>query len=326
MSSNDEAAASNGGEMKKYVYKSGATYEGQFDGNKRHGRGHWSHPQGETYEGEYVNNRPEGLGVYTFSDSGKRYVGTWAGGRMNGEGVYYFNHDASAYFHGTYVDDMKEGEGHYMYESGLMTKQRWAKNKLVSEEEASPLDVVKDAVEVRRLVEAVQKVAPRELGELPPPSEVRTFQFPSGATYTGQYFGTKKHGRGYWLHPEGDSYEGQFVNNKHNGWGVYVIGRSGKKYVGEWRGGKMHGMGVYFFNPMETEYYVGLYQDDVKNGRGLYHFSESGNSKMQLWENGVLTKEADADPVIDKDYVAAVKEIISIVKPFAPNYEPVFAA
>lgn len=314
-------------EVKTYQYKSGAVYEGTFDGNLRSGRGHWSHPSGETYEGQYANNKFEGLGVYVFNNTGKRYLGNWHGGQMNGMGIYYFNRENTAYYVGNYTDDKKDGSGHYMYETGIMTSQKWAAGQLKSEEETSPVEMVKVAIAKKELSEAVRVVAPKVLGEIPPPSEVRTFQFPSGATYTGQYFGTKKHGRGYWLHPEGDSYEGQFENNKHNGWGVYIIGRSGKKFVGLWQDGKMNGMGVYFFNPHETEYFIGFYRDDVKHGRGLYHFADSGNNRIQIWENGTLKEEADAGEAIVKEYLDTIRRIVDTVKPFAPSYEPIaFAA
>ncbi|GET93472.1 hypothetical protein, conserved [Leishmania tarentolae] len=308
--------------IKTYTYKSGAVYEGTFDGNMRSGRGHWTHPQGERYEGEYKDNKQNGLGVYIFSETGKKYLGNWEAGQMNGAGLYFFNNDCTAYYFGNYTKDKKDGDGHYMYETGVMTTQKWNMGALLKEEETPPSEIVECAVKIKELMDAVRAMAPKELGEIPPPSEVRTFQFPSGATYTGQYFGTKKHGRGYWLHPEGDSYEGQFDSNHHSGWGVYVIGRSGKKYVGQWRNGKMNGIGVYFFNPQETEYYVGLYRDDVKNGRGMYHFAESGVSMVQMWENGVLRQEAEANKLTEKAYEEAIRKIIEVVKPYAPNYEP----
>ncbi|ESL10437.1 hypothetical protein TRSC58_01830 [Trypanosoma rangeli SC58] len=305
-----------------HTYKSGAVYEGMFAGTKRHGRGRWHHPQGETYEGEYVDNRQEGLGIYRFDDSCKCYLGHWKAGEMDGEGVYYFTPDRGTYYVGGYAQDKKHGRGLYCYENGVVTAQMWVQGALQREEEATPLQRVNGELQVEEITAAVRRVAPRELGELPPPSEVRTFQFPSGATYTGQYHGTKKHGVGHWVHPEGDSYEGQFEQNRHSGWGVYVIGRSGKKYVGHWRDGKMNGMGVYFFNSAETEYFVGAYKNDVKHGCGLYHFAERGNNKLQLWENGSLRKETEAEAAVVREYNAAMQKIIEIVLRFAKQYQP----
>ncbi|KAF5220609.1 hypothetical protein ECC02_006328 [Trypanosoma cruzi] len=308
-----------------HTYKSGAVYEGAFNGTKRHGRGHWHHPHGETYEGEYVNNKQEGLGIYRFDDSCKCYIGHWKEGEMHGEGVYYFTSDHSTFYFGEYAHEKKHGNGLYCYENGFVTSQEWDQGVLQREEEATPLQRVDAEVQVEELTAAVRSVAPKELGVQPPPSEVRSFQFPSGATYTGQYYGTKKHGVGHWVHPEGDSYDGQFEHNKHSGWGVYVIGQSGKKYVGHWRDGKMNGIGVDFFNKQETEYFIGSYKNDVKHGCGLYHFAERGNNKLQLWENGRLKKEADAEETAVQGYGAAMHKILQIVRRFAPHYEPLVA-
>lgn len=309
-------------ENKTYTYQSGAVYEGTFKGTKRHGRGHWQHPDGEVFEGEYEDNKQHGLGVYVFGSSGKRYLGSWAQGEMSGEGIYYFT-ARSMYYVGGYEKDKKHGTGFYMYENGVLTLQSWSYGEMTSETEAQPRDHVEAARKVREIFCSVRKVAPKQLGAQPAALDVKTFQFPSGATYTGEYYGTKKHGLGYWLHPEGDSFEGEFEDNRHVGWGVYVTGKSGKKYVGQWEDGKMSGWGVYFFTPQETEYYVGQYRDDRKHGMGMYHFAESGDSKVMTWENGQLVKEFDADENTVVSFVTAIKRIVDIVGRVAPHYKPV---
>jgi hypothetical protein len=307
-------------EFKTYTYQSGAVYEGSFRGTKRHGSGYWRHPDGETYEGEYNNNKQHGRGVYVFGKAGKQYVGNWDTGVMQGLGAYYFNAGKSTYFVGQYVADKKHGSGYYMYENGLLTQQTWTDGELQSEQEASPVDRVECARALHALVIDVRAVAPKELGKQPENLDVKNFKFPSGATYCGQFSGSKKHGQGYWAHPDGDSYEGAFEDNKHCGWGVYVSGKSGKKYVGQWTDGMMHGCGIYFFNPQETEYFVGQYRNDKKDGVGLYHFAETGSSKAQLWEAGELIKETDSDENAVMGYVAAIKKIIEVVSPNAPRY------
>ncbi|EPY35790.1 hypothetical protein AGDE_07237 [Angomonas deanei] len=318
---------SDNGEVKTLTYKSGAVYEGTFDSdNNRSGRGHWRHPNGETYEGEYRKNTMHGLGIYLHADTGKCYLGRWDMGVMQGRGVYYFDKQKLAAYIGHYTNDKKDEDGYYRYESGVVTFQRWSSGTLSSEREATPLEVVESAIEEKDICERVRLVAPKELGEVPPPSDIRTFQFPTGPTYTGQYCGTKKHGQGYWLHPGRGQLQGQFEYNKHQGWGVYITGRNGKRYVGQWKDAKMNGVGVYFFNPEETEYFIGMYRDDKKHGRGMYHFSDKGNSMVQLWDNGTLEQESPADAKLESDFNEALKRIVECVKPFAPNYVSRFQA
>ena len=315
-----DTAAGTALERKTYTYQSGAVYQGQFKGAKRHGQGHWQHPDGEVYEGQYDDNRQNGWGVYVFGKTGKRYVGQWARGMLHGKGVYFFNAAQTAFYLGTYADDKKHGDGYYMYENNVMTAQTWKAGELVQEREASPAERVECAKQMSEIQREVRAVAPLVLGPLPAKLEVKNFQFPSGATYCGQFTGTKKFGQGFWSHPEGDSYEGQFENNRHEGWGVYISGRSGKKYVGQWHDGLMHGWGVYFFTPQETEFFVGQYVSDKKHGIGMYHYAESGQSKEQLWADGELVKETDADESKVQEFLEAIRTLLQVVRPFAPRY------
>lgn len=43
--------------LPKYEFKSGATYEGEWLGNKRDGKGIQIWPDGAKYDGEWVNNK-----------------------------------------------------------------------------------------------------------------------------------------------------------------------------------------------------------------------------------------------------------------------------
>lgn len=308
--------------IQDYTFPSGATYSGTFKENLRHGKGFWSHPKGEMYEGEYEHNKKHGLGVYCFKNTGKMYIGEWKNDKIDGEGIYYFNASHTALYFGQYHADKKHGKGIYLYENGILTAQEWREGELVHES-LLPIDqFLEYAIRKRSLIHRVRRaVASRLLGELPPESEVRAFQFPSGATYTGQYYGAKKHGTGQWVHPEGDQYDGQFEFNKHHGWGIYTIGRTGKKFIGEWKAGKMNGVGVYFFTPEETEYFVGTYRNDVKHGRGMYHFVRDQKNKVQWWEEGTLVKEENASEEEVAAYEKLIQDIIDVVKSNAPEYQ-----
>lgn len=308
--------------IQDYTFPSGATYIGTFKDNLRHGKGYWVHPVGEVYEGEYELNKKQGLGVYSFKSSGKMYIGEWKNNKVEGEGIYYFNSPHTALYFGQYAADQKHGKGIYLYENGVLTSQEWREGELVRETQLPPEELLQYAVRKRALIDRVRRlVAPRALGKVPPESEIRVFQFPSGSTYRGQYYGTKKHGTGQWVHPEGDQYDGQFEFNKHHGWGIYTIGESGKKFVGEWKTGKMNGVGVYFFTPEETEYFVGTYRNDVKHGKGMYHFVAENKNKVQWWEEGTLVKEENASEEEAKAYQKLIQDIIDVVKPYAPDYQ-----
>eukprot|EP01083_Nonionella_stella_P278811 948225_1 len=69
--------------------------------------------------------------------------------------------------------------------------------------------------------------------------------YPSGATYEGDYQGTKRHGTGTYRFSNGDVYKGEWKNGKMCGKGEYT--RNGNVYKGEWKNGEMCGKGEYTF-------------------------------------------------------------------------------
>eukprot|EP01062_Namystynia_karyoxenos_P059239 TRINITY_DN50687_c0_g1_i1.p1 TRINITY_DN50687_c0_g1~~TRINITY_DN50687_c0_g1_i1.p1 ORF type:complete len:368 (+),score=129.60 TRINITY_DN50687_c0_g1_i1:84-1106(+) len=318
---------------KEYQFPSGAVYRGSFLGTRKEGRGFWRHPEGETYEGGYHDNKQHGWGTYKFGESGKQYRGEWNAGEMHGRGMYIFNADESEMYIGRYEHDKKHGKGLYRYADGRCTFQEWAAGDLRSETEADPMLQLEYFCEKIDIVAECDKVCRNRL--LPDSDssdaavekqfqirlEQKEHTFPSGAHYRGEFLGSKKHGRGLWKHPEGDLYDGQFRYNKHSGWGVYVIGKSGKKFVGGWSDGKMDGWGVYCFNPDETEYFVGTYKDDQKHGTGVYYFA-SGGLKYQTWERGDLKSEVDCDEATHKKYDEVRRTVLRKVQQCAVEYRP----
>ena len=61
------------------------TYHGEFRSDKRHGKGKFTYPDGDEYEGEFVAGKREGFGKYTYH-SGGYYEGEWLAERMHGSG------------------------------------------------------------------------------------------------------------------------------------------------------------------------------------------------------------------------------------------------
>jgi competence protein ComEC len=70
--------------IETYTYPDGSKYEGEWQDNKRHGRGIWTRPDGMRYEGEWENDKPSGQGTLTAPDGRKR-VGEWKDGKFVGE-------------------------------------------------------------------------------------------------------------------------------------------------------------------------------------------------------------------------------------------------
>ena len=68
-------------------YTDGRQYDGEWHGDKMEGRGVHTWPDGSRYDGEVKADKMEGRGVHTWPD-GARYDGEWKAGKMEGRGVF----------------------------------------------------------------------------------------------------------------------------------------------------------------------------------------------------------------------------------------------
>ena len=72
----------------------------------------------------------------------------------------------------------------------------------------------------------------------------RSYTFPNGEKYLGEWQNSKKHGQGTYNHLNGDKYIGEYKNDMMGGQGTYTWKKSGNKYIGEWENNKQHGQGI----------------------------------------------------------------------------------
>jgi len=88
--------------------KPGGSYDGEYESNKKHGKGVMKYPDGGTYEGHWKEGMREGHGTFKYPN-GDWYKGTWSGGKKSGEGTY-FSYQGSCWYVGTWTDgEFKEG-------------------------------------------------------------------------------------------------------------------------------------------------------------------------------------------------------------------------
>ena len=101
-------------ECKEYVY------EGQFVGDKKHGKGKIVYKQtGDIYEGEFKDDAITGNGVYKWAN-GESYKGSVLNGKMHGRGIYKWP-DGGEY-EGEYIHNLKEGKGRFRWANGKVFK------------------------------------------------------------------------------------------------------------------------------------------------------------------------------------------------------------
>ena len=93
---------------KRKYHGSGATYDGQWLGGFRHGRGKMTFRDGAAYEGTWYLGRAHGLGTFTHV-KGETYDGEWADDMHHGKGVsIHVNHFR---FEGTFRRNVSDGVG-----------------------------------------------------------------------------------------------------------------------------------------------------------------------------------------------------------------------
>lgn len=109
-------------------YADGSVYEGEKQGNLRHGKGRFYYSDGGLYEGEWKNGSMEGFGTLYYAGGQIAYEGEWKEDKFNGRGAVYNEfaeelHEAFDYrnfqylgdywtkYEGGFVDDNKEGYG-----------------------------------------------------------------------------------------------------------------------------------------------------------------------------------------------------------------------
>jgi len=95
--------------VRTYRYRtSGATYEGQWLGGFRHGRGTMKFRDGAVYEGTWYLGRAHGYGKFTHVQ-GETYEGDWADDMQHGKGTS--KHVNCFVFEGLYKKNVQHGVG-----------------------------------------------------------------------------------------------------------------------------------------------------------------------------------------------------------------------
>jgi hypothetical protein len=68
----------------KFTWPYGASYQGDYKGNKRSGHGVYVHADGRTYTGEYADDKPHGRGILTDPKGTVVNEGCWVNGQFVG--------------------------------------------------------------------------------------------------------------------------------------------------------------------------------------------------------------------------------------------------
>mmetsp|Transcript_72675 Transcript_72675/g.151799 ORF Transcript_72675/g.151799 Transcript_72675/m.151799 type:complete len:231 (-) Transcript_72675:236-928(-) len=152
----------------KYVWKAaeegkhGGVYEGEYDGNKKNGKGQMKYPDNGTYDGQWQDGLRHGNGTFKYPN-GDWYKGQWHSGLKSGEGTY-FSYSGACWYMGQWESgefqkgDWKfkdgscykglfkggrpaAGEGVFVFPNGNNLKGKWVETPLEGSEEGATTTV-----------------------------------------------------------------------------------------------------------------------------------------------------------------------------------------
>lgn len=99
----------------------GASYRGEWDGDKKNGYGVQCYPNGDKYEGQWEDGLRQGEGTYwvpigKVNKLRKVYVGGWKDDKRHGRGTCFFK--SGELFQGTWENGRMHGRGSLRYANG----------------------------------------------------------------------------------------------------------------------------------------------------------------------------------------------------------------
>ena len=90
----------------------GDKYVGEWQNDKRHGKGTYTWTNGEKYVGEWQNDERYGQGTNTWIN-GEKYEGEWQNDKRHGQGTN--SRTSGDKYIGEYKDGYEHGQGTYTY-------------------------------------------------------------------------------------------------------------------------------------------------------------------------------------------------------------------
>ena len=101
-------------------------YEGNFQNDKKNGKGLVIYSTGDQYIGEFKDDQLSGHGNYIWNN-GDSYEGEFTDGKINGKGLYKWK-DGGEY-EGEYKNNIREGKGIFRWANGIIFEGKFADGK-----------------------------------------------------------------------------------------------------------------------------------------------------------------------------------------------------
>ena len=95
------------------LYASGHAYAGEWENNKKNGRGVFTSNRGNIYDGYFKNDVKDGKGkmiYYPGTILEEMYDGDWKKGMRDGKGKYVYKQSEGTVYEGEWIKDLRHGK------------------------------------------------------------------------------------------------------------------------------------------------------------------------------------------------------------------------
>jgi len=207
-----------------YRFRTGATYNGQWKGNARHGVGVQTWRDGASFTGKWVNSFADGIGKFVHAD-GDVFVGQWKTNAAQGLGTYHHRKGQTTY-RGEWIEDLQHGVGVETWDGGSSYSGQFVYGK-------------KEGYGVYTWPDGSIYQGTWEGNSI---NGKGHYIGKDGRQFRGEWKGAVIHGIGEYTWPDGRSFCGQYCNDQKEGFGVFTW-RDQRRFEGFWLQGKQHGRG-----------------------------------------------------------------------------------
>lgn len=219
-------------EQRRFTFRSGAVYDGEWLGGMRDGVGHQRWADGTEYAGEWQRGRAGGFGMIRHRDEDE-YTGQWINGRAHGNGVYRFQGGCAVY-EGEFKCDMRDGLGVEVWVDGSWYAGEFRKGmKHGSGQHTWPDGASFAGTWMNNELQGTGR-----------------YHMQDGASYEGQWMQSTIHGIGEYKWPDGQRYAGKYDMDQKHGFGVLRLA-SGQRREGFWSHGTPAGKKIRKKRPSE---------------------------------------------------------------------------
>ncbi len=268
----------------KYIFPSGASYEGDFKNGEVHGHGTCTYTDGSIYDGEWQYRFPHGRGSKLYPDK-EMWTGIWVKGRpVNKEGNIFdesFISKGAMAYDGTDIQfgcikgNCNDGIGTYAYADGSKYEGQFQQGKRQGWGAFYYQNGDKYVGDFNHNFEEGYGTIYYHDGKLA-----------KGTWYKGEYLGDQLVAKGGIGCIEGDCLSGK---------GKFIYQDGAMTYEGEFSDGLPNGIGKCTYS--NGEIYEGEWKSGGFNGKGTLHLND-GTKINGLWMNGTLVNTIEDAPSI----------------------------